>query len=229
MIEAVLPAGVAAVDTRRLRADHPLYEDESRLVERAGEKRRREFATGRKCAHDAMAALGVTSTAVPSAAHGEPVWPAGLVGSITHCEGYCASAVARAGEIVGLGIDAEPNQPLPAGVGLATIASARERLRVTALERARPGIRWDKLLFSAKESVYKAWSALSGERWLDFDHAAITFDATARTFVADLLVPTSAGFGRPLSAVEGRWASDGEVLVTAAVIDRKTAKYRYRF
>lgn len=229
MIEAVLPEGVASADTRRLRDDHPLHADESRQLARAGEKRRREFATGRKCAHEAMAALGVDDAAVPSAAHGEPIWPAGLVGSITHCEGYCAGAVARAGEIVGIGIDAEPNRPLPAGVGLATIASPSERLRVAALERARPGVCWDKLLFSAKESVYKAWSPLSGERWLDFEHAAVAFDPAARTFVAELLVPTSAGAGRPLSAVSGRWASDGEVLVTAAVIGRRSANYRYSF
>ena len=207
MIEAVLPAGVAAVETRRLRADHPLYEDESRLVERAGEKRRREFATGRKCAHDAMAALGVTSAAVPSAAHGEPVWPVGLVGSITHCEGYCASAVARAGEIVGLGIDAE-TEPAAAGRGRAgDDRSASERLRVTALERARPGIRWDKLLFSAKESVYKAWSALSGERWLDFDHAAITFDPHREDFRGR---PSGADLGRLRQAPVGGRGALGE-------------------
>lgn len=218
LMEAVLPARVASAETRRLRGDHPLRGEEARLVERAGEKRRRELATGRSCAHEAMAALGVAAAAVPGGAHGEPLWPAGLVGSITHCEGYCASAVARAGEFAAVGIDAEPNRPLPDGVELASIASAAECRRVAALRRAQPEIRWDKLLFSAKESVYKAWSALSGERWLDFDHAAVSFDAAARTFVAELLVSTAAGDGSPLAAVSGRWASDGAVLVTAAVV-----------
>lgn len=218
LIEAVLPSPVASAETRRLRGDHPLYGEESRLVERAGEKRRREFATGRECAREAMAALGVTSAAVPGGDHGEPLWPAGLVGSITHCEGYCACALARAAEVAGIGIDAEPNLPLPAGVDLPSIASTSECQGVAALQRAQPEVRWDKLLFSAKESVYKAWSGLSGERWLDFDHAAVSFDATSGTFVAEVLVATSAGTGRPISAIAGRWASDGQVLVTAAFI-----------
>jgi 4'-phosphopantetheinyl transferase EntD len=218
LIEAILPSCVASAETRRLCGDHPLHWDESRLVDHAGEKRRREFAAGRKCARNAMAALGVTLAALPGGAHGEPLWPAGLVGSLTHCEGYCACAVARAGEIVAIGIDAEPNLPLPPGVELASIASPSECQGVAALQRAHSEVRWDKLLFSAKESVYKAWSGLSGERWLDFDHAAVTFDAPSRTFVAEVLVSTSAGTGHPLSAIAGSWASDGHVLVTAAVI-----------
>ncbi len=218
MIEAILPSLVACAETRRLRGDHPLYGEESRLVERAGEKRRRDFATGRNCAREAMGALGVGAAAIPGGAHGQPLWPAGLVGSITHCEGYCACALARAGEVAAIGIDAEPNRPLPGGVELASIASPSECRAVAALQRVHPQIRWDKLLFSAKESVYKAWSAACDERWLDFDQAAVSFDAAARTFVADLLVATSAAGGRPLSAIAGRWASDGNLLVTAAVI-----------
>ncbi len=38
-----------------------------------------------------------------------------------------------------------------------------------------PGPSWDRLLFSAKESVYKAWFPLTG-RWLGFEEAAITIN-----------------------------------------------------
>ena len=47
---------------------------------------------------------------------GEPRWPAGVTGSITHCAGYRACAVARTTDLAGLGIDAEPDAGLPAGL-----------------------------------------------------------------------------------------------------------------
>ncbi len=92
---------------------------------------------------------------------GAPRWPDGLIGSMTHCDGYCAAALARAGELVSLGIDAEPHDRLPEGVLDVTTLPA-ERTRLRELARSRPSVHWDRLLFSAKESVYKAWFPLTG-------------------------------------------------------------------
>ena len=148
-----------------------LFPAEEALLARAVEKRRREFATGRQCARSALGALGIGPAPILPGQGGAPQWPSGIVGSITHCAGYRAAAVARASEVVTIGLDAEPAGSLPGEVlGLVTLPDERDRLR--DLARDVPGVCWDTLLFSAKESVYKAWFPLA-RRWLGFNDADI--------------------------------------------------------
>ena len=162
-----------------------LFPEEEALLARAVDKRRREFATARDCARGALAALGVAPVPILRGERGAPQWPPGIVGSITHCAGYRAAAVARASDVLTIGLDAEPDEMLPDGVlGSVSLPGERERLR--DLAAAAPGTCWDRLLFSAKESVYKAWFPLTG-RWLGFEDADITIDAADGTFEARLL------------------------------------------
>ncbi len=44
---------------------------------------------------------------MPVGSYREPLWPRGIVGSLTHCEGYCAVVAAREERVAGLGVDAE--------------------------------------------------------------------------------------------------------------------------
>jgi 4'-phosphopantetheinyl transferase EntD len=106
VIEEILPENVAVVDTTEDRLDVELFPAEVQSLGGAVEKRRREFITGRACARGALAQLGMDPVAIPSGERGEPCWPAGIVGSITHCAGYRACALARVGVIAALGIDA---------------------------------------------------------------------------------------------------------------------------
>jgi 4'-phosphopantetheinyl transferase EntD len=151
MIEAILPPQVSVAEAREDDAAAPLFPEEEEIVARAVERRRREFATGRSCARRALAGLGVE----------EPKWPAGIVGSITHCEGYRAAAAARGSDLIALGIDAEPHAPLPPGL-LGDVAAPAEAAALAELSRGRPEAHWDRLLFSAKESAFKAWYPLAG-------------------------------------------------------------------
>ena len=142
-----------------------------------------------------------------------------MAGSITHCAGYRACAVARTGELASIGLDAEPNEPLPPDV-LGLVADAAEQAWIAELLASRPAVSWDRLLFSAKESVYKAWFPLT-LRWLDFAEATLTVDAAAGTFSARLLVAGETVSGPPLTGFEGRWlARDGLVLTAIAVPPR---------
>jgi hypothetical protein len=124
----------------------------------------REFTTARACARHALAQLGLPASPITNGPNGELRWPAGVVGSITHCEGYRAVAHARAGQITTIGIDAEPHQALPPGV-LDSISDQQERHAVGELNRSVEGVHWDRLLFSAKESIYKAWFPLRVDGW----------------------------------------------------------------
>ncbi|WBC09298.1 4'-phosphopantetheinyl transferase superfamily protein [Micromonospora sp. WMMA1947] len=220
MIGTLLPAGAMAVEAFADRPGETPYPGEEDLVARAVATRRQEFVTARRCAREALARLGYAPAPIRPGPRREPVWPAGVVGSITHCTGYRAAAVAPAGALAGLGIDAEPHEPLPDGVaGVVTVAGEPERL--AALRAADPATHWDRLLFSAKESVYKAWYPLTG-RWLGFEEAELTFDRDGR-FTARILVDgTRADGGPPLDVLDGRWLVDGGLLLTAVAVPHRS-------
>jgi 4'-phosphopantetheinyl transferase EntD len=205
--------------TREDVAGEPLYPEEAAAVERAVEARRREFATGRACARAALEQLGFPPQAIPVAEGGEPRWPTGALGSITHCRGYRACAVARSTDLVALGIDAEPNLPMPERT-LEAIAHVDEPALIAALPQLEPGIRWDRLLFSAKESAFKAWHGLTGRR-LAFEAIAVNLDPRTESFVAELPVSEAAHRSEP-RRLEGRWTVDDGILLTAVAPTRAT-------
>ncbi len=206
-IQELLTAAVAAVETRDDEVDESLlWPEERAAIGQVVPGRWWDWVMGRRCARRAIAELGVDPRPVLTGERREPLWPAEVVGAITHTRGYAAAAVARATDVVAVGIDAEPDEPLPAGV-LERVSHPDEREWVAAardLGVAHP----DRLLFSAKESVYKAWYPLA-RRWLGFEQARIHVEAGAGVFEAEILVDG------PLSVVSGRYASVGGVLLTA--------------
>lgn len=215
MLERILPESATVTATRE-DLDAVLYPEEETVVGQAVEKRRREFTTARACAREALAQLGQPHQPIPSGSRGEPLWPAGIVGSITHCDGYRACAVAHSRDLVTVGVDAEPNQPLPEGV-LEDIALPEEREWLRYLARQMPGTHWDRLLFSIKESVYKAWFPLA-EKWLGFEDAVVSIDQRQMTFNAHLLVPGPYLEGHELRTFHGSWlVEDGLVLAAIAM------------
>ncbi len=216
MITDLLPSPIAAVN----RFDDPegveLFPEELALLEKSVEKRRKEFTTGRFCARTALGQLGFPPVPVLPGPKREPVWPDGVVGSITHCTGYRAAAVARTSDFRSIGIDAEPNAPTPKGV-LEAIAVPAELARMDGLRATSDKVSWDRLLFSAKETVYKAWFPLT-RLWLGFEDADVTIDPDAGTFSARILIDPPIVDGEPLTGFTGRWlARDGFVITSIAV------------
>lgn len=216
MIEHILPAKVATAEAFTDPSDAWLFPEETEAVARAVDKRRREFTTARACARQALERLGVGAAPVPRGTDGAPQWPGGVVGSITHCAGYRACAVARAGDVASVGIDAEPNEATPKGV-LTAVSDHGEREHLEGLPGGRPGIHWDRLLFSAKESVYKAWYPLTG-RWLGFEDASISIDPGKGAFTAHLRVPGPIVHGDRRDIFNGRWVVSDGLIITAVCI-----------
>lgn len=216
MIDEILPAAAIAVEARSDAPGSSLFPAEERLLGRAVEKRRREFTTARACARAALGQLGYPAAPILAGERGEPLWPAGAIGSITHCAGYRASAVALRSEILTIGIDAEPNAPLPDGL-LKDIARPEERPALRELGAASPDVSWERLLFSAKESVYKAWFPLA-RRWLGFEDAVLVIDPSAGTFTARLLVEGPLLGDARLSSFAGRWLARDGILLTAIAV-----------
>lgn len=213
MIEEILPAKVASAEAFDDLANVTLFAQEEAAVARAVERRRREFGTARLCARRALAELGLPAVPVLPGVRGAPRWPNGVVGSMTHCDGYRAAALAYATDLQTIGIDAEPHAALPDGV-LDAIALPREQERLASLQATSPGMHWDRLLFSAKESVYKAWFPLAA-RWLGFEDADVTIDPMHGGFTARLLVPGPEVDGAELTGFTGQWLVRNGLIITA--------------
>lgn len=173
-IRAVIPAGVAMAGGRIGEATSPLFAEESAAVQRAIEKRRREFIAGRQYARSAMSQLGmrpVPITILPSRA---PNWPRGLTGSISHSGDACVAVVAADSEFIGVGIDIEVSSPLPAEL-YATVCSSSE------LSSALYCVDQAKMLFVVKEAFFKLYHPLTGY-FLDFLDVTVRLDSSLGTF-----------------------------------------------
>ena len=180
-------------------------------MQTAVEKRRREFAVGRTCARHALKKLGWPQSPILIGRAHEPLWPPGIVGSITHCAGFTAASVARQAELLSIGIDAELNAALPDGVEERVITQ-NERHRCTALLP-----NWSTLVFSAKESVYKAWYPVT-KRWLGYLEVDLAFDPTAGEFTVRILSPQVHPTGDPHPRFIGRFAVTQEHVFTTAIV-----------
>jgi len=211
VIASLLPDTVVTVEARDDDWTAPLLSEEEPLVARAVDKRRREFAAGRACARRALEQLGLPASPILAGPRREPLWPPGVVGAITHCRGYCAAAVARTADVRSLGIDAEVRAPLPHGVAELVCTDAERRWTA-----ALPGGHWGTLVFSAKESVYKAWYPVA-QRWLGYEDADLTVDPERGCFSARILL-AGAEDVFPWNPLSGRFAVGDERLFTAVVV-----------
>jgi 4'-phosphopantetheinyl transferase EntD len=212
VIESLLPPAAVGVEAFADLPGEPVFPGEEDLVATAVPGRRREFVTGRRCAREALEQLGEPPAPIRRGEAREPLWPPGVVGSITHCAGYRAAAVARRFALAALGIDAEPHEPLPDGVeGTVTVPGELAGL-------ADPAVHWGRLLFSAKESIYKAWYPLCA-RWLGFDEVRLAINPATQTFTGHLLVDGTRLDGKPpLTELRGRYLIARGLILTAVTV-----------
>ncbi|QIS14304.1 4'-phosphopantetheinyl transferase Npt [Nocardia arthritidis] len=220
MIERILPAGVASAELLDYPEDLKPHPAEEHLIAKSVEKRRRDFIGARHCARLALEELGEPPVAIGKGERGAPVWPRGIVGSLTHCDGYRAAALAHRLRFRSIGIDAEPHGELPEGVlDSVSLPPEREWLRTNT-----SGLHLDRLLFCAKEATFKAWWPLT-TRWLGFEDAHITFEIAesapgfgSGTFHSRILVPGGVNDGgAPLISFDGRWLITDGLILTAIV------------
>ncbi|MER9138010.1 4'-phosphopantetheinyl transferase superfamily protein [Mesorhizobium sp. M0830] len=154
---AIAPAGVR-VGCRAIRDgdEGHLLPEEARSMSVRQPAMRRASGAARWIAHELLTELGVNDVAVPRTPSGAPVWPDGITGSLAHDDDMAVAAVAPIGHISSLGIDVEPAQPLPDDV-FALVAIPADR--TDAADRDLAG----RILFAAKEAVYKAVYPLDRE------------------------------------------------------------------
>jgi 4'-phosphopantetheinyl transferase EntD len=195
-------------------ADDALFPGEAAAIVHAVDKRRREFIAGRACARRAMEALGCTPAAVLQGEDRVPVWPEGLVGSITHTDTWCAVAVARVADgFRALGLDIEPAEPVASDL-LDAICLPEERRYLEAQPAERSGL-LGKLIFSAKECAFKCQYVLS-RTLLDFHAMHVHLDLPENRFVA--VLRRDAGPFASGDELRGRLLVDRGYIMTAMAL-----------
>jgi 4'-phosphopantetheinyl transferase EntD len=208
VLERLLPHPVRSAEIIGETPLEPCFPGEEHLVETVAPGRRHEVITARRCARQALADLGHPPAPIGRGPKREPLWPPGIAGSITHCTGYRGAAVVPAGEITGIGIDAEPHAALPPRV-LGAVTTPADRETLARLAVTHPEVCWDRLLFSAKESIYKAWFPLTG-RWLGFDDASLDIDPEEQSFTGRILLDDA-----PITRIHGRYLAEQGLIITA--------------
>jgi len=181
MVEAIDPSLARAIESLSLPDifvghrligpgdESALLEEEARSIESRTAEARRASGAARIVGRRLLARLGYAECAIPKGPSAAPLWPAGLVGSFAHDESVAVAAVAHCCEVGTLGIDVEPAQALPSEL-LDVIATPQERRHLGSDP-------WEgRLLFTAKEAVYKAAYTLDGTL-LDYHDIAIDLSA----------------------------------------------------
>ncbi|MDN5863899.1 MAG: 4'-phosphopantetheinyl transferase superfamily protein, partial [Gammaproteobacteria bacterium] len=159
-----------------------LVPEEEIIIRNAVDKRRREFTAGRTCARSILRQLGFDAdVTIGKDKHGAPIWPEGIVGSISHADQVCVvSLCRRMPGLESLGVDVEKDTGLNRDV-VDLVCDAHEK---EACRSARTADSYDlaKVVFSAKESVYKCLYPVMGIV-MDFKDVHIQLDVPAGKFV----------------------------------------------
>ena len=209
----ILPAPIVYRGGHISALQKPLHPLETPFIENAVERRVREFTAGRTCARSALASLGHMNVPILVGSRREPLWPAGIVGSISHAAGYCMAAVCTRTHFAGLGVDLEHATPLADSL-VALVCTPRERAWAERQPGNMTGL-LGKFMFSAKESVFKGLFPLFGEE-LEFDEVELDLDLHQGRFTAHV-----SRFSLNADAdveVHGRLTCSSQLVMTAAVM-----------
>ncbi len=197
----------AGISARVIEGVCPLFPEEEVLISAAVPKRREEFSAGRWCARKALLDLGVPAAPILIGRRHEPLWPPGIVGTITHAANLSAAVVGRVESWRGMGIDildATAAEPILREAGSVIAAEDEQR---TARLVAPAGVDPRALLFGAKESVIKAISE-SLQRFVEFTEIRVALeDGHFQASCAELEVP-----------VRGWWNATDGLILTGAVL-----------
>jgi 4'-phosphopantetheinyl transferase EntD len=217
IIRSILQPDVAVAAGPVLSNQGFLFAQEYEAIRDALPVRRQEFIAGRSYARSALRQIGGTEQSIPRADDRSPIWPLGYVGSISHTHHHCGAIVAESKLYLTLGLDIESDDPLEPEL-YSLIGSDRERRTLSFPLKTEVGpVDRAKLVFSAKESVFKACNPVT-KVWLDFQEVEVELDGEERMFRATLV---SGGQLLPCTdALVGQWAVLENHIVTALCVRR---------
>ena len=188
MINTLIPNNIACKIIYQSTRPLHVFEAEIQEIQYATGSRILEFLYGRTCAHLAIKKLGYKNIQpILIGKNREPIWPNKIVGSITHCKGYCAATVSFKKDNFGIGIDAELNTKLPNKI-ISTIQTNREIIDNKKLSKLVSDVCINKLVFSAKESVFKFIYPFI-KNYISFKDVEIFLEFKTQSFSVSFLKP----------------------------------------
>lgn len=214
MIGSLFPPEVVTITATAQMYEAPLRPEEAAAAAGMTPARRREFTAGRACARQALIELGVAAGPIGRDERGVPEWPQGIVGSISHCQGYCGCAVALTERVGGIGLDVEVAAALPGEV-IDEVCSPNELRRGDLPLELLPAL-WPRLVFSAKECVFKAGFPLTRME-LGFQDLTVEPGPGPGVFTASLPPLLAARLGAP-GFLTGRYALTAAFLATGVIL-----------
>jgi enterobactin synthetase component D len=187
-------------------------------VQRAVPGRQRAFIGGRLCAELALRCAGLPGGPLTKGPRGEPQWPAGVSGSITHTHSMAYAAVGAGTRYLGVGIDSElvVDERALHDI-LAVCCDARERRLV--LSSIDPCIA-ATLVFSAKESYFKAVHC-KVKRFVGFEEALVESIDWPRGMIS--MLPASSNGGLPAAVTGFRISSPAAMVHTCIALSNPYA------
>lgn len=196
-------------------ANYVLHRDELRILSpRACVRKQIEFASGRAAVHLALNQIGF-SNAFPllRGQKGDPLWPEGIVGSITHCYPWNIAVAAKCSNPSAIGVDLETTERVQ-GADISELVCTSNELDWVHSGNSQKRL---TMIFSAKEAVYKAFYPLC-RRYIDFKDVELAWVPEQSCFRGKFL----ASFGSDLPrghvcAVHCHWYAE---LVFSCLIHR---------
>lgn len=216
VIAELLPDAVRLACMRVQDASVEVLEAERPFVKKAVEKRRREFSAGRICARQTLRELGCADAPIVRDQNGAPLWPPGIVGSITHSNTYAAAVATERSSLHGLGIDMETvSRVSPAIAG--KILTAPEQACLQRHPDPSGRQRLLALYFSAKEAIYKCLHPLLQSR-IGFEDARIECEPDQRSIKISLCPPIQSALPG-IERLRGRYCYFDDTVCTAVWLE----------
>jgi 4'-phosphopantetheinyl transferase EntD len=205
----------AGIAVRSIEDVRPLFAEEELYISSAVLSRQREFSSGRWCARQALLQLGISPVSILVGEHREPLWPPGIIGSISHGTCLSAAVVARLGKWHGIGIDILEVEAAKNLLRDADSLISSEQEEEDARRVVQAGVYERALLFSAKESVIKSISS-SLQRFVDFREISVLLRG-------DRFEASCEGLR---GVVRGRWSASEDLIITSAVLVLQFNQYQ---
>jgi len=209
IISRLFPETILTMEANPQTIQGQIYLEEQALIENAIDKRKDEFTAGRVCAHKLLAQLGIKNAPVLAGENRMPIWPQGIVGSITHTKEYCAVALTNNSEFKSIGLDAEYIERVKENIWK-VICTENELKNLQTIDQEQRQ-KNATLIFSAKECFFKCQFPLTKE-WVDFQDVEIAINNEKETFS---IIPIKASLS--ISNPEGRFTFNEKYVFTGMI------------
>ena len=184
-----------------------LIGSEFELLAKKSGQAAKAFVSGRRCVRALQKQLNISEFELPNGEFG-PIWPSHIVGSISHSRELAAATILRGAVSVGIDIEYQRRLKIDA---VRRVATEEEYSRYSAV----PDFDWT-LLFSAKESVFKACSPLA-RRYIGFQEVELLLDVATQSFSVRYFGNTvDEGL---IEKAEGHWSALAGHLITIVTVN----------